>query len=97
MFSTVEEWSGILCTASPQQGDLRLSGPLSGQGAGGGARTRVPADLRAGTLSTVPPTAPHQWLPNIFSKISSSDTTQFIKLSMASERIVFLSPSLFHV
>ncbi|GFN95229.1 hypothetical protein PoB_002173500 [Plakobranchus ocellatus] len=35
--------------ASPQQGDLRLSGPPSGQGAGGGARTRdrrVPADLR---------------------------------------------------
>ncbi|GFO44507.1 hypothetical protein PoB_007101200 [Plakobranchus ocellatus] len=26
--------------ASPQQGDLRLSGPPSGQGAGGGARTR---------------------------------------------------------
>ncbi|GFN81349.1 hypothetical protein PoB_000785500 [Plakobranchus ocellatus] len=35
-------------TASPQQGDLRLSGPPSGQGAGGGAGTRrVPADLRA--------------------------------------------------
>ncbi|GFN92265.1 hypothetical protein PoB_001877100 [Plakobranchus ocellatus] len=36
--------------ASPQQGDLRLSGPPSGQGAGSGARTRdrmVPADLRA--------------------------------------------------
>ncbi|GFN91083.1 hypothetical protein PoB_001758900 [Plakobranchus ocellatus] len=34
--------------AHPQQGDLRLSSPLSGQGAGGGARTRnrrVPADL----------------------------------------------------
>ncbi|GFO10945.1 hypothetical protein PoB_003745000 [Plakobranchus ocellatus] len=26
--------------ASPLQGDLRLSGPRSGQGAGGGARTR---------------------------------------------------------
>ncbi|GFN76832.1 hypothetical protein PoB_000333800 [Plakobranchus ocellatus] len=47
--------------ASPQQGDLRLSGPPSGQGAGGGARTRdrmVPADLRADSLATVPPTPP---------------------------------------
>ncbi|GFO29196.1 hypothetical protein PoB_005570100 [Plakobranchus ocellatus] len=44
-----------------QQGDLRLSGPPSGQGAGGGARTRdrkVPADLRADSLATVPPTPP---------------------------------------
>ncbi|GFO15554.1 hypothetical protein PoB_004205900 [Plakobranchus ocellatus] len=42
--------------ASPQQGDLRLSGPPSGQDAGGGARTRdrrVPADLRADSLATV--------------------------------------------
>ncbi|GFN74632.1 hypothetical protein PoB_000113800 [Plakobranchus ocellatus] len=41
------------------QCDLRLSGPPSGQGAGGGARTRnrkVPADLRADSLATVPPT-----------------------------------------
>ncbi|GFO48775.1 hypothetical protein PoB_007528000, partial [Plakobranchus ocellatus] len=30
----------ILYLASPQQGDLRLSGPPSGQDAGGGARTR---------------------------------------------------------
>ncbi|GFO22820.1 hypothetical protein PoB_004932500 [Plakobranchus ocellatus] len=33
-------------TSSPQQGDLKLSCPLSGKGAGGGARTRnrkVPA------------------------------------------------------
>ncbi|GFO28272.1 hypothetical protein PoB_005477700 [Plakobranchus ocellatus] len=47
--------------ASPQQGDLRLSGPPSGQGAGGGTRTRdrrVPADLRADSLATVPPTPP---------------------------------------
>ncbi|GFO21368.1 hypothetical protein PoB_004787300 [Plakobranchus ocellatus] len=39
--------------------DPRLSGPPSGQGAGGGARTRdrkVPADLRADSLATVPPT-----------------------------------------
>ncbi|GFN99311.1 hypothetical protein PoB_002581700 [Plakobranchus ocellatus] len=44
---------------SPQQGDLRLSGPPSGQGADGWARTRdrrVPADLRAGFLATEPPT-----------------------------------------
>ncbi|GFN95812.1 hypothetical protein PoB_002231800 [Plakobranchus ocellatus] len=47
--------------SSPQQGDLRLSGPPSGQDAGGGARTRdrrVPADLRADSLATVPPTPP---------------------------------------
>ncbi|GFO07997.1 hypothetical protein PoB_003450200 [Plakobranchus ocellatus] len=45
--------------SGPQQGDLRLSGPPSGQGAGGGAQTRdrrVPADLRADSLATVPPT-----------------------------------------
>ncbi|GFO29455.1 hypothetical protein PoB_005596000 [Plakobranchus ocellatus] len=44
---------------SPQQGDLRLSGPPSGQDAGGGARTRdrrFPADFRADSLATVPPT-----------------------------------------
>ncbi|GFO08484.1 hypothetical protein PoB_003498900 [Plakobranchus ocellatus] len=44
---------------SPQQGDLRLSGPPSGQGAGSGARTRdrrVPADLRADSQATVLPT-----------------------------------------
>ncbi|GFN73924.1 hypothetical protein PoB_000043000 [Plakobranchus ocellatus] len=48
---------------NPQQGDLRLSGPPSGQGAGGGARTRdrmVPADLRADSLATVPPTPPEE-------------------------------------
>ncbi|GFN80907.1 hypothetical protein PoB_000741300 [Plakobranchus ocellatus] len=46
---------------SPQQGDLRLSGPPSGQGAGSGARTRdrrVPADLRANSQATVLPTPP---------------------------------------
>ncbi|GFO49694.1 hypothetical protein PoB_007619900 [Plakobranchus ocellatus] len=45
----------------PPQGDLRLSGPPSGQGAGSGARTRdrrVPADLRADSQATVLPT-PH--------------------------------------
>ncbi|GFO18578.1 hypothetical protein PoB_004508300 [Plakobranchus ocellatus] len=47
--------------ASPQQGDLRHSGPPSGQGDGGGARTRdrrVPAHLRADSLATGPPTPP---------------------------------------
>ncbi|GFN75940.1 hypothetical protein PoB_000244600 [Plakobranchus ocellatus] len=45
--------------ASPQQGDLGLLGPPAGQGAGGGTRARdkrVPADLRADSLATVPPT-----------------------------------------
>ncbi|GFO50650.1 hypothetical protein PoB_007715500 [Plakobranchus ocellatus] len=49
----------ILEDPGPQQGDLRLSGPPSGQGAGGGARTRdrrVPADLRADSLATETPT-----------------------------------------
>ncbi|GFO49627.1 hypothetical protein PoB_007613200 [Plakobranchus ocellatus] len=41
----------------PQRDELGLSGPPSGQDAGGGARTldrRVPADLRAESLATVP-------------------------------------------
>ncbi|GFN78152.1 hypothetical protein PoB_000465800 [Plakobranchus ocellatus] len=45
--------------SSPQQGDLKLSGILSGQGTGVAAQTRdrrVLADLRADSLSTVPPT-----------------------------------------
>ncbi|GFN82853.1 hypothetical protein PoB_000935900 [Plakobranchus ocellatus] len=49
----------FLYIASLQQGDLRLSGSLSGQGAGGGARPRVrrvPTDLRTDSLATVPPT-----------------------------------------
>ncbi|GFN77681.1 hypothetical protein PoB_000418700 [Plakobranchus ocellatus] len=44
--------------ASPQQGDLRLSGPPSSQGAGGGARTRdrgTPADIRTDSLATDAP------------------------------------------
>ncbi|GFO42772.1 hypothetical protein PoB_006927700 [Plakobranchus ocellatus] len=39
----------LLYIVSPQQGDLRLSGPLPGQGACGRARTRdrrIPADLQ---------------------------------------------------
>ncbi|GFO20279.1 hypothetical protein PoB_004678400 [Plakobranchus ocellatus] len=49
---------------SPQKGDLKLSDPPSGQGAGGETRTRdkrVPAaDLRADSLSSLPPT-PSDW------------------------------------
>ncbi|GFO30740.1 hypothetical protein PoB_005724500 [Plakobranchus ocellatus] len=48
----------------PQQGDLRFLGPPSGQGAGGGAGTRdrrVPADLRAFSLATMPPTPNDVW------------------------------------
>ncbi|GFN80699.1 hypothetical protein PoB_000720500 [Plakobranchus ocellatus] len=44
----------LMHIASPQQGDLRLSGSPSGQSAGGGARTRdrrVPADLRTDSLA----------------------------------------------
>ncbi|GFO39694.1 hypothetical protein PoB_006619900 [Plakobranchus ocellatus] len=44
---------------SPQQCDLRLSGPPPGQSAGSGARTRdrrVPADIRADSQATVLPT-----------------------------------------
>ncbi|GFO35498.1 hypothetical protein PoB_006200300 [Plakobranchus ocellatus] len=45
--------------ACRQQGDLRLSGTPSGQGTGGGARTRyrrIPADIKADSLTTVSPT-----------------------------------------
>ncbi|GFN74373.1 hypothetical protein PoB_000087900 [Plakobranchus ocellatus] len=50
---------------SPQKGDLRLSGPPSGQGAAGRTKTRdrrVPADLRADSLATVLPTPPDIWM-----------------------------------
>ncbi|GFO12873.1 hypothetical protein PoB_003937800 [Plakobranchus ocellatus] len=49
------------CIASPQQGDLRLSGPPSGQDTSGVAQTHdtwVLADLRVDLLATVPPTPP---------------------------------------
>ncbi|GFO37739.1 hypothetical protein PoB_006424400 [Plakobranchus ocellatus] len=49
--------------SSPQQGDLWLSSPPSGQGVGGGARTRdrrIPADVKADSLFTVPPTPPEK-------------------------------------
>ncbi|GFO00407.1 hypothetical protein PoB_002691200 [Plakobranchus ocellatus] len=51
--------------ASPQQGDIKLLGPPSDQDADGMARThgrRVPADIRADSLATVPPTPPAQWV-----------------------------------
>ncbi|GFN85691.1 hypothetical protein PoB_001219700 [Plakobranchus ocellatus] len=51
----------ITLRQSLQQGDLRLLGPPSGRGTDGGARTRdrrVPADLRADSKATVPPTPP---------------------------------------
>ncbi|GFO11310.1 hypothetical protein PoB_003781500 [Plakobranchus ocellatus] len=60
-YPTPVKQSPMYMTTSPQQGDLRLSGPPSGQGASGGARTcdrRAPADLRADSLATVPPTPP---------------------------------------
>ncbi|GFO49970.1 hypothetical protein PoB_007647500 [Plakobranchus ocellatus] len=37
--------------ANPQQGDIKVSGPASGKGAGGGASThdrRVPTDFKVG-------------------------------------------------
>ncbi|GFO18313.1 hypothetical protein PoB_004481800 [Plakobranchus ocellatus] len=61
-------WFGLLWTASPQHGDFRLSGPPSGQGAGGGARTRdrkIPADNRANSLATVAPPPPPFPLRNL--------------------------------
>ncbi|GFN91046.1 hypothetical protein PoB_001755200 [Plakobranchus ocellatus] len=57
--STPSEWR----IASPQEGDLRLYSPPSGQGADDGARTRnrrVSADLRADSRATVLPTPPSQ-------------------------------------
>ncbi|GFO46857.1 hypothetical protein PoB_007336200 [Plakobranchus ocellatus] len=47
--------------ASLQHHDLKFPSPPSGQGASGGVRIRdreVAADLRADSLSTVPPTPP---------------------------------------
>ncbi|GFO25150.1 hypothetical protein PoB_005165500 [Plakobranchus ocellatus] len=49
--------------SSPQQSDLRLSGHPSGRSTGSGTRTRdrrVPAELRADSLVTVPPTPHYQ-------------------------------------
>ncbi|GFO34302.1 hypothetical protein PoB_006080700 [Plakobranchus ocellatus] len=57
---------------STQQDDLRLSGPPSGRGAGGGTQTRdrrVNADLKADSLTTVPPTTPN-WRRRYIFKIA---------------------------
>ncbi|GFO28757.1 hypothetical protein PoB_005526200 [Plakobranchus ocellatus] len=57
------EGVGCMYIGWPQHGDLRFSGPPSGQGASSGARNRnrrVPADFRADSLSTVPPTPPEK-------------------------------------
>ncbi|GFN87679.1 hypothetical protein PoB_001418500 [Plakobranchus ocellatus] len=59
----------FLYIASPQQGDLRLSGPPSGQSAGSGAQTsdrRVSADLKADSLAIFSreatlSTSPYSW------------------------------------
>ncbi|GFO30914.1 hypothetical protein PoB_005741900 [Plakobranchus ocellatus] len=61
MFLSEDEGFRFLYIASPQQGDLRLSGPPSDQGAGDRTRTRdsmVPAYLRAYSVATVPPKQP---------------------------------------
>ncbi|GFN86240.1 hypothetical protein PoB_001274600 [Plakobranchus ocellatus] len=53
----------LIVGVTPQQGDLRLLGHPSGQGAGSGARTRdrrAPAYLRADSLTTVPSTPTSQ-------------------------------------
>ncbi|GFO46705.1 hypothetical protein PoB_007321000 [Plakobranchus ocellatus] len=53
---------------SLQQGDLKLSGAPSGQGACGESRTshrRIPEDLRADLLSTVPLTPLHEYIKQI--------------------------------
>ncbi|GFN85111.1 hypothetical protein PoB_001161700 [Plakobranchus ocellatus] len=55
--ATTDDSDATQTGESPQHGDLRLSGPPSGQDAGGRVRTRdriVPADLKADSLSTVP-------------------------------------------
>ncbi|GFO02466.1 hypothetical protein PoB_002897100 [Plakobranchus ocellatus] len=38
-------FASVFCIVSPHQGDLRLSGPPSGQGDGGGARTMTEGSL----------------------------------------------------
>ncbi|GFO07278.1 hypothetical protein PoB_003378300 [Plakobranchus ocellatus] len=67
LYATISSRFKFLYIASSQQGDLGLSGPPSGQDAGGEARTRdrrVPADLRADSQATVLPTP--QYRPKCF-------------------------------
>ncbi|GFN87859.1 hypothetical protein PoB_001436500 [Plakobranchus ocellatus] len=56
----------ILHMASPQQGDLKLLGPQSGQGAGGGARTRDkdPCRSQGGLASHCATTPLFFWNPH---------------------------------
>ncbi|GFO37148.1 hypothetical protein PoB_006365300 [Plakobranchus ocellatus] len=66
ILANVRVW--FLYITSPQQGDIRLSGPPSGQGAGGGAQTRdrrVPTGLRVDSLATMPSTPPNVREENI--------------------------------
>ncbi|GFO27841.1 hypothetical protein PoB_005434600 [Plakobranchus ocellatus] len=67
--------------------DHRLSGPPSGQGASGGARTRdrrVPADLRADSLATVPPTPRYQKNNYYFRRDKSNTVFSEILLNVVS-------------
>ncbi|GFO44150.1 hypothetical protein PoB_007065500 [Plakobranchus ocellatus] len=71
---------GFLCIASPQQDDLRLSGPPSRQDASGGARTRdrrIPADLKADSLATVPPTPQSAGGGINYRMVETSNTVHF--------------------
>ncbi|GFO35559.1 hypothetical protein PoB_006206400 [Plakobranchus ocellatus] len=60
---TLKEKKGSKHIACPQHCDLSFPGPPSGLKSSGGVRTRnrrVPAYLRAYSLSTVPPTPPEK-------------------------------------
>ncbi|GFO01329.1 hypothetical protein PoB_002783400 [Plakobranchus ocellatus] len=94
MYAVLEydSWKIILQTdeSSPQQDDPRLSGPPSGQGAGGGAQIRdktVPADLRADSLATVPPTpSAHLHSKIEMHKIESVDPNSKSKICVLDDR-----------
>ncbi|GFO34629.1 hypothetical protein PoB_006113400 [Plakobranchus ocellatus] len=74
--TTKRKWFGLLYTVSPQQGDLRLSGCPSGQGVGGGARTRdrrFPANLRAASLAAVPPSESRKFMSGLAENVKGGD------------------------
>ncbi|GFO39524.1 hypothetical protein PoB_006602900 [Plakobranchus ocellatus] len=76
--------------ANPQQGDLRLSGPLSRQSAGGGARTRdrrVPADLRADSLVTAPPTPPYSRQSDVAGSSNASPSSNSTTLTLSTDAV----------
>ncbi|GFO21793.1 hypothetical protein PoB_004829800 [Plakobranchus ocellatus] len=87
----VKVW--LFIYSSPQQGDLKLLGPPSGQGASGGARIRdrrAPADLRVDSLNTEPQTpqmvkdtvdhdSHHHHYRSLSSSLSCSFTKCFFK------------------